>query len=351
MIASVMKKTLNLVPALSRCSRRNQDDSSPTHKCVSKPLEDFDDTGKSTDAGDDSYQYNDSDLSTTSPDGSDMETLSQDKRMPSNKAPMRPPPGLSAPPGLGAPPGLDVPGTRLNSQARAFFPSVATPVPHEAAQNNVEGNPLLALQEALNKLTPQEAQVVRSLLESKEKEQTPCYNQPIAWAHASTPTPWSNPMCSRPTSRPFAPWSPQAFRPMTAKSQPQRAPGGLAARGPSAKQHDDTADTLRSNLYDLSLLDSSKILMVRKINRIGMDSAGVLEAYFSKFGTIERVMVSHSRSKSNMGQMRLRPATVGFLVMSKAEDVRAVLAFGEEHCVQGVAVSALPFQSHAVDSI
>lgn len=349
MIASVMQKTLNLVPALSRCSRRNQDNSSLTHKGVSKPLEESDDMCKSTDAGDDSYQCNDSDLSTTSPDGSDMETLSQDKCMPSSETTMRLPPGLSAPYGLGAPPGLGMPGTRLNSQARAFFPS--TPVPHEVVQSKVEGNPLLALQEALNKLTPQEAQVVRSLLESKEKEQTPYYNQPIAWAHTSTPTPWSNPMCSRPTSRPFAPWSPQASRAMTTKSQPQRAPAGLASRGPAAQQHEDTADTLRSNLYDLSFLDSSKILMVRKINRIGMDSAGVLEAYFSKFGTIERVMVSHSRSKSNMGQMRLRPATVGFLVMSKAEDVQAVLAYGQEHCVQGVAVSALPFQSHPVDPI
>jgi len=90
--------------------------------------------------------------------------------------------------------------------------------------------------------------------------------------------------------------------------------------------------------------------MVRKINRLGLDSCNLLEAYFSKFGTVDRMMVSHSRARSIFGKgaCRVRPAGLGFLIMAKAEDVEAILAFGTEHEVEGVSISVHPFESRSI---
>lgn len=357
---------------------------SPVQKPGSKTLKDFDGTAKKAGAGNSSEQYNESDPSTRSPDGSDVDTLSQDgsddislNKGPMNPCyrtapaiqPMPPPPGLYVPPGLDASCGPKAPGTRLRSQARAFVPSCASFAPHEAVQQ--QANDEAILQKALKKLSPGEELVLRSLMESKvqeelvlqslverkDEEQTPCHNELIGWTHAN-----AAPVCS-PTFWPFVPAAPQAFCPMLAHSQLQRPPGvfaalgppqrppgvlarkppGVFANGPLEKQPDETEDTLTTILHDLSLMDSRRIFVVRNIHHLGMDSAAVLETYFSQFGNIERVMVSHWRSKTS-GQMKLRAATVGFLVMSKAEDVEAVLAFGQDHCVKGVAVSTRPFR-------
>jgi len=366
---TLLEKHLYKAPAPFLGGRWQPETCPLVQKPGSEALEDSDDVAKKTDAGNSSDQYNESDLSTRSPGGSDVDTLSQDggsddialNKGPMNPCyrteaalePMQPPPWLAAPPGLGVSRGLKAPGTRLSSQARAFVPSCATFVPHGAVQ---QANDEATLQKALKKLSPQEELVLRSLLESKDEEQTPCHNELIGWAHANAAS-----VCS-PTFWPFVPAAPQAFCPMLAQSQPQRPPGvfaalgqpqrppgvlaqppGICANGPLEKQPDETDDTLTTILHDLSLLDSRRVFVVRNIHHIGIDSAAVLETYFSQFGNIERVMVSHWRSK-NSGQMRLRAATVGFLVMSKAEDVQAVLAFGQDHYVKGVAVSARPFR-------
>ncbi len=41
---------------------------------------------------------------------------------------------------------------------------------------------------------------------------------------------------------------------------------------------------------------AGRILLVRKINRLGFDSASVLTAHYSAYGTVEHVFVPRSRS-------------------------------------------------------
>lgn len=251
------------------------------------------------------------------------------------------------------------------------------------------------LQKSIANLTAEEAAMLRSVLDSKCAADS--MQQPFSSA------PW----CSLPTlgsgmpmnmmtagmSPVFIPCPAAVMQfpapPMMApagsfcyKQQPSGVRGGLMAQqvgpythfGQGIRQHgsakvtrntkthtntadapksttDDLTDTLRTNLRDLSLMNPSCVLMVRKINRLGLDSCKLLEAYFSKFGTVDRMMVSHSRARSIFGKgaCRVRPAGLGFLIMAKAEDVEAILAIGTEHEVEGVSISTHPFESRSIE--
>jgi hypothetical protein len=67
---------------------------------------------------------------------------------------------------------------------------------------------------------------------------------------------------------------------------------------------------------------------VRKINRLGFESAKILEDYFSKYGQVTQVLVSHSHAKSR--NLRFRPSGLGFLVMENTEAAEAILADGPD---------------------
>lgn len=112
-----------------------------------------------------------------------------------------------------------------------------------------------------------------------------------------------------------------------------------------------TRETLRTNLRDLESVDPRRVLIMRKINCLGLASPAMLEAHFSQYGKVESVLISHSRTKSMYGQNppRVRPAGLGFLVMEKAEDVEAILKLGREQVVQDATIHVHPFESRAVN--
>merc|ERR1719487_288001 len=107
----------------------------------------------------------------------------------------------------------------------------------------------------------------------------------------------------------------------------------------------DSEESLRTQLRDLAEMDNACVLMVRKINRLGLNSAAPLKEYFSRFGAVARVMVAPTRSKAQFGQAkaRVRPAPLGFVVMSKSDDANAILAHGAEHIVDGQTIGVFPF--------
>lgn len=185
-----------------------------------------------------------------------------------------------------------------------------------------------SLLDILSTLTPADAAVVRDYLKSKEEEGS-----------------------SRPMQRPFTPFGSRT-RPEGQRQKKIRDPDDpFGAKFGSQSDGTDTnaADSLRKHLYDLAQVDSGRVLTVRKITRLGMDSPAPLKAYFSGFGTVERVMVSHANTKTPEGHVRVRPATVAFVLMSKVEEAEAIKACCE-HIVQGVTVSVHDFQSHPADS-
>lgn len=216
------------------------------------------------------------------------------------------------------------------SEWEANLPTSASeplPVP----LNLDESSSLLA---ALAKLTPEQATTVRSMLDNK----LGAHNTP---ATRRTPT----------QKRPFTPF--QGSRNPWDQTRPDnsRIKGSTTTKALVPRPEGVEEESLQTQLRDLSLIDNSRVLMVRKINRLGLNSDAPLKRHFSQFGEIERVMVAPTRSKGQLGQAntRVRPAPLGFLVMSKAEAANAALQHGAEHIVDGQTIGVLPFTTHSIE--
>mmetsp|Transcript_21148 Transcript_21148/g.58638 ORF Transcript_21148/g.58638 Transcript_21148/m.58638 type:complete len:569 (-) Transcript_21148:271-1977(-) len=143
--------------------------------------------------------------------------------------------------------------------------------------------------------------------------------------------------------------------PLAASSTQRRRsnPAGDSNDGAGAVcpwQH--TGETLRMHLRSLIKIDSGRILIVRKINRLGFSSPELLEKHYTWYGTVERVLVAHSRVKSSSVAVqagsnltsRLRPSGLGFVVMSKPEEAEAILAEGPEQIVCGAVIRVQQFE-------
>lgn len=113
------------------------------------------------------------------------------------------------------------------------------------------------------------------------------------------------------------------------------------------------SETMKAQLQALQLEDPATVFIARRINKLGFSSAEILRAYFSLYGPVKNVYVSHSRVKSlkplqgerrsSDAHWRLRAAALGFVVMSSADATARILAEGPEHVVNGVTVRLQPF--------
>eukprot|EP00411_Alexandrium_monilatum_P022953 CAMPEP_0175224486 /NCGR_PEP_ID=MMETSP0093-20121207/21874_1 /TAXON_ID=311494 /ORGANISM="Alexandrium monilatum, Strain CCMP3105" /LENGTH=507 /DNA_ID=CAMNT_0016518125 /DNA_START=27 /DNA_END=1551 /DNA_ORIENTATION=+ len=181
--------------------------------------------------------------------------------------------------------------------------------------------------------------------------------------HGGCPT-WWGPTCANlarhnsahPARAPLAP-----RRSTPAAHMPTAPPGlkgslhnqqSMAARAAAdaegfSSQH--TGETLRMHLRSLIEVDSGRILIVRKINRLGFASPELLKQHYSWYGNVERVLVAHSRVKSSVFAAmkyasRLRPSGLGFIVMSKIDEAEAILAMGQEQIVCGAVIRVQRFE-------
>eukprot|EP00927_Polykrikos_kofoidii_P060987 TRINITY_DN55880_c0_g1_i1.p1 TRINITY_DN55880_c0_g1~~TRINITY_DN55880_c0_g1_i1.p1 ORF type:complete len:577 (-),score=96.05 TRINITY_DN55880_c0_g1_i1:436-2166(-) len=102
-------------------------------------------------------------------------------------------------------------------------------------------------------------------------------------------------------------------------------------------------ETMISHLQMLQQIDPSRVVLVRKINRLGFESPVALKEHYSWYGTVETVLVSHCRVKSTHSQnrvmsSRLRPSGMGFVIMCRSEEVNAIIGEGAEQIVAGVTI-------------
>lgn len=111
--------------------------------------------------------------------------------------------------------------------------------------------------------------------------------------------------------------------------------------------------TLRENLLQVSSFDPECVILVRKINRLGLNSPQLLEIYFSQFGPVERVLISHSIDKPNEKRRhpRWRPAGLGFIAMRNAQDAAAAIGHASEHIVLGVHIVVAPYEDHYAEKM
>lgn len=122
----------------------------------------------------------------------------------------------------------------------------------------------------------------------------------------------------------------------------------------SAQWSDSVKDsgTLRQHLKELMHKNEDRILMVRKINRLGFRSPALLRQHFSQYGAVDITRVAHSRVVSHTS-MRMRPGSLGFVVMKTHAGALAALAAGEaQHVDQknGQNMSTVPIEVRRFES-
>jgi hypothetical protein len=109
---------------------------------------------------------------------------------------------------------------------------------------------------------------------------------------------------------------------------------------------------IATQLNELQSEDPDKILIVRKINRLGFDSADVLKEHFEEFGKVSKVRLSNAHQKEHSGHfhVRLRPSGIGFVVFESSGAAAKVLAEGETRVIQGVEVHLRAFERRRFDA-
>mmetsp|Transcript_129415 Transcript_129415/g.228829 ORF Transcript_129415/g.228829 Transcript_129415/m.228829 type:complete len:517 (-) Transcript_129415:83-1633(-) len=138
----------------------------------------------------------------------------------------------------------------------------------------------------------------------------------------------------------YQPRSPQGCR-----VGPNEHGGGFAKLGASGRNYrrngvaafqasgDDVS--LSKHLRELEKIEPERVVLVRKINQLGLESPKLLRTHYSKYGKVDRVLVAHSKYKVPGCAVKLRPSGLGFIVMNKKEEASAVFAQGQEQFVSG----------------
>jgi hypothetical protein len=112
--------------------------------------------------------------------------------------------------------------------------------------------------------------------------------------------------------------------------------------GPVKFNHLESRQTLGNHLTELLEEAPERVFIARRINSLRFHSQQVLEQHFSKYGTVTKVLVAHSRVKSYRVP-RIRPGSLGFIVMGSADSVQAILSLGREQMVGGHIITVEPF--------
>lgn len=94
-------------------------------------------------------------------------------------------------------------------------------------------------------------------------------------------------------------------------------------------------------------VDIECVLTIRKIHKLGLDSADLLREHFSRFGEVDRVMLLPSRPKSHGGAgaatVKVRPASMAFVVM-RSRQPAIIARLDEVHFVEGFPIQVQKFR-------
>lgn len=127
-----------------------------------------------------------------------------------------------------------------------------------------------------------------------------------------------------------------SVQPSAAKVSEPMAPEPVHMATEPAPEEEENEGTqyvgsLRSDLERLRSYDPACCLHVRKIKPLGVKSPEKLHGYFSRFGRVLEVLVSHSFEKPSLKRHRgrVRPASLGFIVMESQAIAQAILSEGE----------------------
>lgn len=104
--------------------------------------------------------------------------------------------------------------------------------------------------------------------------------------------------------------------------------------------------SMRKGLEALHGYEAGRVLIVRKIKKLGFEAPMRLKEHFSEFGAVTGVHIANSTMKPSAKRPggRVRPGALGFLVMETVESAKAVLAGGADHIVCDVPISVKEFE-------
>jgi hypothetical protein len=108
---------------------------------------------------------------------------------------------------------------------------------------------------------------------------------------------------------------------------------------------------IATQLNELQSEDPDKLLIVKKINRLGFDSADILKAHFEQFGPVEKVRLSnaHTKDAGTSHHVRLRPSGIAFVLFKSSEAAAQVLAEGDTQSIHGLEVYVRGFERRQLD--
>eukprot|EP00434_Breviolum_minutum_P024609 symbB.v1.2.021732.t1/scaffold1896.1/size96813/3 len=117
-----------------------------------------------------------------------------------------------------------------------------------------------------------------------------------------------------------------------------------------ASLHADKKSTLGMHLTQLQTEDPKCVFIARRINGMGFQSKDVLSAHYEQYGRVVKVLVAHSKVKPfrrQGAQSRIRPGSLGFIVMDSPQSVEKILAHGANQTVAGHNISVERFEKIA----
>lgn len=106
------------------------------------------------------------------------------------------------------------------------------------------------------------------------------------------------------------------------------------------------ASSLRSHFSELDQVPCERIFLVRKIQRLGLNSADTVRAHFSTYGDVEDVLVAHSPVLSGCKTYvrRFRPSNLAIVTMKTPAMAERVHAEGKDQVIQGSFVLVEPYE-------
>jgi len=125
--------------------------------------------------------------------------------------------------------------------------------------------------------------------------------------------------------------------------------GGGVAKSSNAATQDYDSHSQDSHPQDVRAADGHRTFVALKINRLGFDAENLLKEHFSQFGQVDYVCVplkvKRVHATANYpSHSHLRPSGLGFVVMTREEDVQAVLASGPEQLVCDKVINVRAFK-------
>ncbi|CAK0887271.1 unnamed protein product [Prorocentrum cordatum] len=126
-------------------------------------------------------------------------------------------------------------------------------------------------------------------------------------------------------------------------------------RGKTSKDGSLTCMTERPHWPSSTIGDQLKLLqrehdhqcvfVARRLHTLSFASERLVASHFSAFGQVKRVLIAHTKATRSLeAAARVRPGSIGFVVMAHASAVTRILESGSQQVVAGKSIVLEPFR-------